>query len=57
MTKNGSGRLRVSPSTVTCRSSMTSSSADRVFGEVRLDLVREQKVAEHRAGLVYFVPH
>ncbi len=36
MTRNGSSRRRVSPSTVTCCSAMASSSADWVFGIARL---------------------
>ena len=36
MTKNGQGRARVSPSTLTCFSSIASSSADCVLGLARL---------------------
>jgi hypothetical protein len=36
ITRKGSGRGRLAPSTVTCRSSIASSSADCVFGGVRL---------------------
>jgi hypothetical protein len=36
MTMNGGSRTYVTPSTVTCRSSMHSSSADCVLGDARL---------------------
>jgi hypothetical protein len=50
MTKNGSGSGRVSPSVVTCPSSMASSRALCVFGRGAVDLVGQQHLREHRSG-------